>query len=418
MTRPGQPAEPRNRPAAAPEAGAPNVEAADSMLHPRRGERLRIAYFLSPSEHFAGIERVVHEIATGLVEQFGSRVEVHVLFSTGYDDPVLQNPYYTPHVLRGNRLATMPRRVRATLRRIRPDVLVVPQVEASVLCWFASRGLGVDVFIPHLHGNPMLEEREGTLRTRFAFRVFRRFVAPRVAGIFAVAPSLGAYAARALAPRTAIRYVPNPVRPLRTGAEAGRPDDERFRFVTIGRIMRQKGHDVLLSAVAIARLQIPDLEVTIVGDGPDRPAMQAMAERLRITDVVRFVGYTSTPGAELARSDCFVLPSRWEGFGMVLVEAMQFGLPLIASDCRFGPSDIVTAPTIGELVPPEDAEALAAAMVRAAHRPPDEEARQQRMRIASGFDRAPAAAAHFSALIERVERVPRAVAGRPAATKG
>ena len=169
--------------------------------------RVRVAYFVSPSAHFAGIERVVHEIATGLAEAHGDVLDVHVLYSTRYDEPLLADTRYTRHVLGVDRL----RRLAATLRRcvaaLDVDVLVVPQVEASVVAWLATRGLGLPVLVPHLHGNPRIEEADGTRRTRLAFALFRHVVSRDVAGVLAVSPSLRDHAARTVARRAPTRAI-------------------------------------------------------------------------------------------------------------------------------------------------------------------------------------------------------------------
>ena len=359
--------------------------------------RVRVAYFVSPSAHFAGIERVVHEIATGLAEAHGDVLDVHVLYSTRYDEPLLADTRYTRHVLGVDRL----RRLAATLRRcvaaLDNDVLVVPQVEASVVAWLATRGLGLPVLVPHLHGNPRIEEADGTRRTRLAFALFRHVVSRDVAGVLAVSPSLRDHAARTVARRAPVLFVRNPVRDLPETVEREEPG-EVFRFLTVGRLSRQKGQDLLLRALAEARAELPPVRLTLVGSGPDEADLRRLAGELGVADQVEFAGYATDPSVHFRAADCFVLPSRWEGFGVVLVEALAFGLPLLAADCEFGPADVVTDPRIGDLVRADDVGALAEGLRRAARRPRDPDAEAHRRRIAQAYTRAAATEEHFAAL--------------------
>lgn len=364
-------------------------------------QRARVVYFVPPSRHFAGIERVVHEIATGLMTTHGADLDVHVVFGSPYPgEPVLADTEYTMHVLDVAQLRELPAKLRRTLRRIAPDIVVFPQVEASVIGWLSTRGLGIPVFVAHLHGNPRLEEAEGTRRTRAAFQLFRHVVSRRIAAVLAVSPSLARFASESLSRRAPVMFAKNPVRALDAGPRPRRSDD-MFRFVCVARLSRQKGQDVLLRALAIARPQLPEgTRLTLVGNGPDEGELRRLADELSISDVVEFAGYVSDPRPYLRDADCFVLASRWEGFGVALAEALQFGLPLVASDCDFGPADLILDPAVGELVPPEDPAALAAGLVRAAARPRDPVAEAHRVAVAAEYLPGEATAAHDAILVE------------------
>ncbi|WP_375422734.1 glycosyltransferase [uncultured Friedmanniella sp.] len=364
------------------------------MTAPRR---LKVAYFVPPSAHFAGIERVVHEIASGLAEQHPRLLDVHVVFSSSYDEEVLRAPGYTMHVLGADRL----RQLGASLRRCVADqdfdVLITPQVEASVVAWTVTRGLRLPVLLPHLHGNPRLEEAEGTRRTRAAFVAFRSLVSRDVPAVLAVSPSLRDHAALTVARRTRTVFAKNPVRDLGSPEPLAATDD-RFRFVCVARLSRQKGQDLLLRALALARPDLPPVELTLVGNGPDEASLRQLCSELELDDVVTFAGYSTDPVQHLRAADCFVLASRWEGFGVALVEALQCGLPLLATDCEFGPADIITDAEIGELVAPESPEALAEGLRRAVRRRRTQEGDAHRRAAAAPYLPAEAVESHFSIL--------------------
>lgn len=369
---------------------------------PGAGTRVRVGYFVPPSPHFAGMERVVHEIATGLVEGHAEVLDVHVLYSTTYDE-VLRDARYTLHLLEVDRLRHLVGTLRSFVAELDLDILVCPQVEPSVTAWLATRGLRLPVFVPHLHGNPRVEESEGSRRTKLAFSMFRHVVSRRIPGVLAVSPSLQRYAAEFIARNTQVYFSKNPVRRLAEPTSPS-PEDNRFHFVNVARLFRQKGQDVLLRALAIARPELPPVRLTLVGSGPEESTLRRLSTELGLDDVVVFAGSVSEPAGYLRSADCFVLPSRWEGFGLVLIEALQFGLPLLAADCDFGPSDIITDPRLGELVPPESPEALADGMKRAASRVPNDGDRAIRLASASNYGRREATLMHLAVLKEIVAR--------------
>ena len=118
-------------------------------------------------------------------------------------------------------------------------------------------------------------------------------------------------------------------------------------------------------------------------------------DRLGVEDLVVFAGYASDPAPHFAQADCFVLASRWEGFGVVLVEALQYGLPLLAADCEFGPADVITDDRIGELVAAGSAEALADGLKRAARRIWDARDAHYRREVARSYLRGSATEMHY-----------------------
>ena len=133
---------------------------------------------------------------------------------------------------------------------------------------------------------------------------------------------------------------------------------------TVGRLSRQKGHRYLLEAFPRVLGRWPDARLLIVGHDDERlrPELQALAQRLGIGERVLLPGYME--GAEAMEAmDLFALPSLWEGFGLVMLEAMRAGLPVVASRVGSLP-EIVEEGETGLLVPPADSEGLASAVLR------------------------------------------------------
>jgi glycosyltransferase involved in cell wall biosynthesis len=142
------------------------------------------------------------------------------------------------------------------------------------------------------------------------------------------------------------------------------PDhDGPLRMVALGRLARQKGFDLLVDAVAGLELHT-GWTLDIYGEGPMRGPLAERIEAHGLQDRVRLCGLTTEPLQALPHYDLFVMPSRHEGFGNVLVEALAKGLPVIAADCPHGPREILANGRFGQLVPPENPAALASAIVR------------------------------------------------------
>jgi glycogen(starch) synthase len=135
------------------------------------------------------------------------------------------------------------------------------------------------------------------------------------------------------------------------------------RVLFVGRLAPQKGVRTLVAAAAL--LEDPSAQVLLVGDGPERPALERKAERISVGDCVRFLGFFAhyrLPAA-MAHADVLVLPSVYEELGTVLLEAMWAGLPIVASRTG-GIPDVIEDGVNGLLVPPGEPEALARAIDR------------------------------------------------------
>jgi glycosyltransferase involved in cell wall biosynthesis len=139
----------------------------------------------------------------------------------------------------------------------------------------------------------------------------------------------------------------------------------------VGRLTAQKDFPTLIRAFALVRQQRP-ARLMILGEGPLRPELTALIESLGLGDEVDLVGFQDNPYAYLARSAVFAFSSAWEGFGNVIVEALAVGTPVVSTDCRSGPAEILGHNgEYGRLVPVGDAPALAAAILAVLAAPPD-----------------------------------------------
>ncbi|WNB87089.1 glycosyltransferase [Cellulomonas sp. ATA003] len=139
--------------------------------------------------------------------------------------------------------------------------------------------------------------------------------------------------------------------------------------VGVGRLCRQKGFDVLVRAHArVVTSGLPH-RLVLLGEGPDRAELTRLAAELGVADSVTMPGFVADPVATVARADLYCLPSRWEGFGQTLAEALVVGTPAVAADCVSGPRLLLGDGSRGALVPVDDVAALADAIGRHLRRP-------------------------------------------------
>jgi glycosyltransferase involved in cell wall biosynthesis len=192
--------------------------------------------------------------------------------------------------------------------------------------------------------------------------------------------------ARGIAPaKTAV--IPNGVDPARLSERAAHEQPPRWpgpglRLLAAGRLVPQKGFDLLLDAFARARGQGLVASLLILGEGPERSRLEGIVSRLDLAGAVRLAGFAPNPYPALRHADLLLVPSRWEGLANVLLEALVLETPVLATDCPSGTKRILRGDA-GVLVPPDDPAAFAAALLRLAAAPA-----QRRAVAARGRERA------------------------------
>lgn len=134
------------------------------------------------------------------------------------------------------------------------------------------------------------------------------------------------------------------------------------RAAFVGRLAREKGLDTLIDAWPLVRESFPDARLTLVGEGPERLALEARVARLGLTGAVELPGAADDPATILRASDLFILPSREEGMSIALLEAMALGVPLVATSIA-GNRRLIQDFTHGRLSPPDNPPALARTIV-------------------------------------------------------
>ncbi|MCC6164920.1 MAG: glycosyltransferase [Acidobacteria bacterium] len=245
------------------------------------------------------------------------------------------------------------RLLRRAIEASTPDVVVSFGDRTNVTVLLATRGLHVPVVVSE-RSDPR------NFSPGWAWSVLRAFTYRQASSIVHVATEGREWFRGSLARK--VRVIPNPVA-VAPARRRDPKDDDVVRLVSVGRLAHEKGHDLLLEALASLS---PDtrqrVSLTVVGDGPLREALEARASTLGLEQHVRWAGRQQDPLAFVNAAHVFVLPSRFEGFPNALAEAMAAGLAVVATDCRSGPRELIDDGRSGLLVPVDDIAALAAAI--------------------------------------------------------
>ena len=278
--------------------------------------------------------------------------------------------FYAPHRLAMSALVA-PLVYRSIIRELRPHVVMSFAKGTNLLAGLALAGMGAGrpAWIAR-EGNNVLraidDEASGPLAARTARALTRRCYRAADCVLVNAHAMVGTLRDALDVPEERLRAIHNPIDVAGVRAMAAEPvaDLPQLPFVVaVGRLERQKGHDLLLRAFAASEAAAGHALV-IIGRGQREAELRALAARLGLADRVRFVAFTDNPWSWVKRAKLFVFPSRWEGFPNALGEALACGTPALATDCRFGPGELIRHDVSGWLVPPEDVGALAAALDR------------------------------------------------------
>ena len=134
-------------------------------------------------------------------------------------------------------------------------------------------------------------------------------------------------------------------------------------IVSSGRLCEQKGFDTLLKAFALVKAELP-CRLMILGEGPDRQKLEKLIRKLDLSDFVNLRGRVSNPWKYVARSDLFVLASRWEGWPSALMEAIALGIPVITTDCPGDGKKMIENEVNGIIVPTDDITTLSNSIIK------------------------------------------------------
>ncbi|MBY4898128.1 glycosyltransferase family 4 protein [Cupriavidus sp. AU9028] len=365
---------------------------------------LTLCFLTGTLNAFAGAERMTAVIANALAGS-GHRVHVLSLWDRAscfpLDPAVRHDALFEARPSFKRHYAATVAGIRAYLCRHGVQVLI--EVDTMLTLFTLPACIGLDVrrvAWEHCDLEQDLGRRARRVARRLAVRTCERVVVLTERDRQRWQDRLRPAAGRIVAIPNALPF-PWPDR----AAARNRGDDTVRTVLAVGRLTEAKGFDLLLRAWALAAPALPQWRLRIVGDGEQRDAL------LRLRDEL---GLAQSASIEPARSDVqslyrhaalFCLSSRYEGFGLVLIEAMSFGLPIVATACETGPVALLSDGANAALVPPADVRALANGLRELAQ----DELRMDRL---AGTARADAARFAVPAIAAQWERL---LAGLPRA---
>jgi glycosyltransferase involved in cell wall biosynthesis len=266
-------------------------------------------------------------------------------------------------------LSALPKLV-SYLRRERPDILLSSMGHNNIVSLWARRIANVPTAVIVSQHNSLSTESGamGNWQHRalpLMYRLFCRYADAVISVSKGVADDM---AATTNYPREKITVLYNPILFNGFHDKAAEPvshpwfeDNAGPVFIGIGRLVAQKDFPTLIRAFALLDLAL-NARLIILGEGPLRESLQALAKELHVADRIDLIGFQKNPLPYLRSATAMVMSSQYEGFGNVLIEAMGCGTPVVSTDCRYGPSEILADGRLGPLVPVGDAKALSQAM--------------------------------------------------------
>jgi len=318
--------------------------------------------FVLPSFAGGGAERVLLTFASA-ADRMRIAPEIVALDGVGpWQDLV---PADIPVTNLGKaRIRQAPLALARHLRRRDPDIVVSTIGALNLAVLAIGRFLPAKARVYVREANTPRMATQGGLKKRLLRSAYRRLY-PRAAGVIVPARYLGdELAAEFGVPAAKIAVVHNPVdeQAIRVAAASPRrASGAGLRYVAVGRLTHQKGFDRLLAMVA----QAPrDAHVTILGEGPDRAALEAQRRALELEERVAMPGFDRAASAIVAGADALLLPSRWEGLPNVALEALAVGTPVIATPEAGGIGEIAALASPGAVTLAKAGPDFIAAMAR------------------------------------------------------
>lgn len=310
----------------------------------------KICFFGGNLNHSGGTERVSTAIANGLAKQ-GYDVVMLNLYE-GLDPFFEQHPsikneqLYSKNVSMAKNYFLTVLKLRAFLKQHNIETLIVVESMLALFSLPAVMGLNIN-HITWEHFNYNVDLGKKTRRiARYLSRLFSDSI------ITLTERDKEIWQQRTVG-RAKIVAIPNPS-PYSISDHT--PTFNNKIVLAVGRLTYQKGFDLLLQAWAILKTkpEAKDWILQIVGEGEDKPLLDSLIHSLNLTDSVTIYPFSNQVSLYYQQASIYCMSSRFEGFGMVLIEAQSFGLPCVSFDCDIGPREIIEHGVSGYLAEPNN----------------------------------------------------------------
>lgn len=237
--------------------------------------------------------------------------------------------------------------IRRYVKRKKPDVLIGMMSHTASQILLATLGLS---------GTKLAAERVHPIAHQLplVWRLMRKYLYWLADGIIVQTDECGD-AIKTICGNVKTFTIANPISlPIPSG-DGCRPADvsglEENVLLSVGRLVHQKGFDILIDAFSQVTTAFPKWSLVIIGDGPEKESLRAQINQKEMSSKVHLIGTTAAMDTWYDRADLFVLSSRYEGFPNVLLEAMAKGRPVVSFDCLSGPGALISSADNGVLVP-------------------------------------------------------------------
>ncbi len=341
----------------------------------------RISLFI-PTLEVGGAERVAVNLAKGFIDQ-GLQVDLVLVKARGPLMKLVPKSVAIVDLGKRRTLHAIPDLV-TYLKSAQPNALIAFMNHANVVAAIAAswaRSKGKLVLSEHNSIQHDLVEKGG-LKHRLTLWLMRRLYG-KADKVIAVSTHIQ-YELEKLIGLTNAVCINNPIS-IVNGTDMPpmvkmrpRPNVAGdFSLLAIGRLAPQKNYSLLIKSIDIVRKHVP-VKLVILGEGDERSKLEMLVRELDLEDHVFLPGYAEKPGMWFSKTDLFVLSSSWEGLPLVIAEALAMGVTVVATDCQSGPAEILENGKYGYLVPVNDPEKLAKAIMYALKNPLDPEMLKKR----------------------------------------
>lgn len=316
----------------------------------------KICFIAGNLNNSGGTERVTSVIANELVK---NNYNISILSLTGGDDPFFTlNKKIKIHSLYPKKISFkrnfLPAiwKIRKFLKRYKVDIVIVVDSNSCLFTIPSLTGLDIKhICWEHFNFNNDLG--------RYSRRLGRQLAARYCDSVVTLTERDKQYWLKGTSHKSQIIAIANPC-PF--PPQAYSEQDSTNTVLTVGELTKIKGFDLILESWIQVNKIMPGWKLVIVGEGEDRKKLTEFIEKHDLVETVNLVGRTSDVSKYYEKADIFCLSSRFEGFPMVLLETLAFGLPVVSFDCDTGPAEILEG-TGSILVPKNNTDKLASSLI-------------------------------------------------------
>ena len=272
--------------------------------------------------------------------------------------------------LKAQKIKDIPFKLSSVIKKTNPNFIIAamwPLTCAAFVGWIFSGRQGKLFLSEHtalIAANPY-ETKTSLFTIRLTIRICYRFAS----GLIAVSKGIkNEMCQLAKIEPSKVQVIYNPVTKGIDINEVYKADNiklwdghDGLKILSVGSLKTQKNHETLLRAIKLIPSKYK-AKLIIIGEGPLREHLLNIINQLEISNQVSMPGFIIDPYPWFASADIFVLSSRWEGFGNVIVEALECGTQVVSTNCFSGPSEILDNGRFGQLVPVQDPESMALAI--------------------------------------------------------